>query len=403
MSELPEGWTETTLGSLGRYLNGRAFKKSEWADTGRPIIRIQNLTGSNEAFNYFSGDVEERYIARPGDLLVSWAATLGAYFWNGPEAVVNQHIFKVESNIDVRFHKYLLDYKLGELMRETHGSGIVHITRGKFDSLPVSVPPIEEQRRIVDTLERSLSQIDAGLGAITKLTRRAAQLQMSSLEDAISQAVRCAETVSLSIGELARVGSGATPLKSRSDYYEGGTIPWVTSGDLVGGVVSEPSRWITERALKETAVKLWPSGTILVAMYGEGRTRGTVAQLQFSATTNQACAAIVLHERSPLTAQWVKLFLEGQYGMLRRQAAGGVQPNLSLGLIKALEVPLPPTYLIQELVQRQREWAFQAQVLEAAAERAAVRAKALKKGLLAASFAGRLASPATLERQFAGV
>lgn len=112
MTKLPGGWARTTLGQLGRYLNGRAFKKSEWRESGRPIIRIQNLTGTASHYNYFQGEVEERHLARPGDLLVSWAATLGAYFWSGPEAVVNQHIFKVESNIDPRFHKYLLDYKL---------------------------------------------------------------------------------------------------------------------------------------------------------------------------------------------------------------------------------------------------------------------------------------------------
>src|SRR5689334_18744687 len=92
---VPEGWKRTTIGELGRYLNGRGFKTSEWARTGRPIIRIQDLTGSNKNPNYFNGAIEDRYIVEPGDLLVSWSATLGAYIWDGPEAVLNQHIFKV--------------------------------------------------------------------------------------------------------------------------------------------------------------------------------------------------------------------------------------------------------------------------------------------------------------------
>lgn len=120
MSELPQGWRETNLGSLGKYHNGRGFKKSEWRDQGRPIIRIQNLTGSSDSFNYYQGDADERHVARQGDLLMSWAATLGAYIWTGPESVVNQHIFKVESNIDRKFHKYLLDFKLEELRRQAH-------------------------------------------------------------------------------------------------------------------------------------------------------------------------------------------------------------------------------------------------------------------------------------------
>lgn len=183
MTGLPDGWRRTDLGSLGLYFNGRGFKKLEWRDHGRPIIRIQNLTGSSTVYNYFDGVAEERYIARSGDLLVSWAATLGAYIWKGPEAVVNQHIFKVESNIDKNFHKYLLDFKLHELMRQTHGSGMVHITRGRFDSLPVMVPQsLNEQRRIVDILEDHLCRLDAATDSLTTAVRRASAWSRSLVD-----------------------------------------------------------------------------------------------------------------------------------------------------------------------------------------------------------------------------
>ena len=123
MSDLPRGWAQATLGEIGEYLNGRGFRKHEWAESGRPIIRIQNLTGTSSRFNYYDGDAEESYIARRGDLLISWAATLGAYVWDGPEAVVNQHIFKVNSFIDSRFHRYLVASVLDDLQRHAHGSG----------------------------------------------------------------------------------------------------------------------------------------------------------------------------------------------------------------------------------------------------------------------------------------
>lgn len=181
--DVPTGWRATTLGEIGRYLNGRGFKKSEWRDSGRPIIRIQNLTGSSATFNHFQGEIEDRYVARPGDLLVSWAATLGAYFWDGPEGVVNQHIFKVESNIDRRFHKYLLDHKLADLMLHTHGSGMVHITRGRFDSEPVQVPiAIAEQRRIVEILEDHLSRLDAADSDCRAAAARVTALRRSALD-----------------------------------------------------------------------------------------------------------------------------------------------------------------------------------------------------------------------------
>ncbi len=162
MKELPSGWAWSTLGQIGEYLNGRGFKKSEWRSAGRPIIRIQNLTGSSDKFNHFDGEPDERYTARTGDVLVSWAATLGVFVWNGPQAVINQHIFKVVSYIDRDFHRYLLLSVLDDLRRQAHGSGMVHITKKRFEVTRVAVPPMSEQHRIVAAIEEYLSRIDAG-------------------------------------------------------------------------------------------------------------------------------------------------------------------------------------------------------------------------------------------------
>jgi type I restriction enzyme S subunit len=162
---LPLGWTETTLGAIGRYLNGRAFKTSEWSKTGRPIIRIQDLTGSNRNPNYFEGEVEERYVIRTGDLLISWSATLGAYIWNGPEAVLNQHIFKVESKINARFHYHLVRERIAELERNTHGSGMVHVTKGTFENTPVTIPTCEYTQQYIANL---IDSVDSKKGSASQ-------------------------------------------------------------------------------------------------------------------------------------------------------------------------------------------------------------------------------------------
>ena len=78
MTDLPPGWEWTTLGEVGRYINGRGFKKTKRAQSGRPIIRIQNLTGTSDEFNYFEGDVDQGHVAEPGDLLVSWDPAWGS-------------------------------------------------------------------------------------------------------------------------------------------------------------------------------------------------------------------------------------------------------------------------------------------------------------------------------------
>ncbi len=203
MSELPHGWAASMLGEIGEYLNGRGFKKSEWRENGRPIIRIQNLTGSTNHFNYFDGQPEDQYTAREGDVLVSWAATLGVFVWKGPEAVVNQHIFKVRSWINHDFHRYVLQSVLDDLRRQTHGSGMVHITKGRFESTAVAVPPLAEQRRIVAAIEEHFSRLDA---AETLLIRGRTRLQR--LRERIVEVALAGDWSWRATGELAEVQGG---------------------------------------------------------------------------------------------------------------------------------------------------------------------------------------------------
>ena len=158
--EVPENWTWTYMNNIGEYINGKAFKPIDWDTKGLPIIRIQNLTGTNNEFNYFSGEIEEKYKIVNNDLLMAWSATLDAFLWNGNDAVLNQHIFKVRSLINKKYHYYLLKNTIQEMYSKTHGTGMVHITKGKFEKLEVPLPPLKEQQRIVDRIESLFEKLD---------------------------------------------------------------------------------------------------------------------------------------------------------------------------------------------------------------------------------------------------
>jgi type I restriction enzyme, S subunit len=186
---LPPGWEEAPLGSLGEYINGRGFKKSEWRKSGRPIIRIQNLTGSNNRPNYFDGSVDKKHVVKNGDLLISWAATLGAYIWRGPDAVLNQHIFKVQTYIDKRFHYLLTQHVLEDMLSRTHGTGMVHITKGQFDGTIAPVPPLAEQCRIADALDELFSDLDAGVAALERVRKKLKLYRASVLKAAMEGAL----------------------------------------------------------------------------------------------------------------------------------------------------------------------------------------------------------------------
>lgn len=157
------------------------------------------------------------------------------------------------------------------------------------------------------------------------------------------------------LGDIVRVGTGATPLRKNRAYYEDGTIPRVTSGAVNAGTITAPTELITPLALSETNVKLFPPGTLLVAMYGEGQTRGRVAELAIEAGTNQAVAAVFFDAESATLQPFIRLFFEDSYQRVRALSVGGVQPNLNLGMIKDTLLPLPPIEEQQEIVRRSTE------------------------------------------------
>lgn len=160
--KLPNGWKWVTLNDVADYINGRAFKPDEWEETGKLIIRIQNLTNSTDVCNRTNKTFEEKYIVNKGDLLFAWSASLGAYIWHGEQGWLNQHIFKVVPNqlIDRKYLYYYLTDIVDQLYKKTHGSGMVHITLKPFKSTKIPVPSVEAQKNISSILDKEFQQLD---------------------------------------------------------------------------------------------------------------------------------------------------------------------------------------------------------------------------------------------------
>lgn len=145
------------LSKVARFINGRAFKPEEWHTVGLPIIRIQNLTGTSEESNYYNGKYDERNLVKRGDILISWSASLGVYEWQGKDAILNQHIFKVLLNdsVDKRYFYHAATDLLIEMSSHVHGSTMQHITKDKFDALEIPLPKPDEQKRIAANLDNA--------------------------------------------------------------------------------------------------------------------------------------------------------------------------------------------------------------------------------------------------------
>ena len=132
------------------------------------------------------------------------------------------------------------------------------------------------------------------------------------------------------VKEVATVSSGSTPSRNNPEYWNGG-IPWVTTGELENGHIVSTIESISKKAVKKLNLAVYPKGTLLMAMYGQGKTRGTVAMLEIDATVNQACAAI-----SPKGGSEKFLFfqLQNAYEDIRKLSNTGNQENLNADIIK---------------------------------------------------------------------
>ena len=145
------------LGDIATYINGYAFKPSDWSDTGLPIIRIQDLTGNLYQANRYNGEYAPKYEVNDGDVLISWSASLGIYVWHGEKALLNQHIFKVvfdKTEISKTFFVHQVENILEKATSEAHGATMKHLTKPVFDALPFYLPPIDEQRKIAAVLDK---------------------------------------------------------------------------------------------------------------------------------------------------------------------------------------------------------------------------------------------------------
>lgn len=150
------------------------------------------------------------------------------------------------------------------------------------------------------------------------------------------------------LGNIGDWKAGATPSKSNMDYYKNGSIPWLLTGDLNDGFIQEIPNKITEKALNETSVKLNPSGSILMAMYGA--TIGKLGILSFPATTNQACCACNLFQ--PFYNLYLFYFLMANKIYFVKQSEGGAQPNISREKIVKSLISVPPKREQQKIVEK---------------------------------------------------
>jgi type I restriction enzyme, S subunit len=238
---------------------------------------------------------------------------------------------------------YLNSIKLDDFIT---GMAQPKLNKAMLDSIPIPYPDTPEQKNLADCLTSFDDLIAAQTQKLDALKthKKGLMQQLFPREGETQPRLRfpefrnAGEWISDALGQVFETSSGGTPDRAKEEYWNG-SIPWITTSLVDFNIITQAGEYISDSGLTNSSAKLFPKETILVAMYGQGKTRGKVALLGLKATTNQACAAIL--PRQDINSRFVFANLSCRYDEMRRLSNTGGQENLSQGLIKELQFSYP--------------------------------------------------------------
>jgi type I restriction enzyme, S subunit len=378
-------WNRHVLYSLAEWINGMAFRNINFTSNGKPVIKIAEIkNGISGQTKFTQRDYDSIYHVTDGDMLFSWSGqpdiSIDVFRWRGPDGGLNQHIFKVHPKdqcLEAYFF-YPLKYLNPNFVRialNKQTTGLGHVTKRDLQNMKVGLPSEDKQRaiaHILGSLDDKIElnrQMNRTLEAMTQaifkswfvdfdpvrakaeghdsgLPKDIADLFPDSFEDSelgeipkgweVKEIKKCCK----------KVQNGGTPKRSEPDYWNPGTVPWLTSGEVRQTLITTTENMISEIGLKKSSAKWLPEDSTVVALYGA--TSGQVALVSSKMTTNQAVCGLI-----PKAS--FRYFnypsLDRSVGILANLARGSAQQNISKGIVETTKVIIPRADILESFDQ----------------------------------------------------
>ena len=401
--ELPEGWEWKKLDDCTDLITKGTTPTTygyEFLDKGINFLKIENiikgkidLNSINKFISEEANQSQKRSILKHNDVLFSIAGTIG------DTAIVKEEHLPMNTNQAIAIirptellNPVFLQHSLLSIVSERtkkkqRGGAIKNISLTDIKNIEIPLPPLQEQKRIVAKLDSLFAKIDQAI-ALHQQNMDETDAWMGSVLNEVFGELEEKYEKDI-IKNISKVGTGVTPLKSKTEYYENGCINWITSKATNNNFIVESEQMISEIAVNECRLKINPVGTLIVALYGQGKTRGQVSELKIESATNQAIATIIVNEDKVFN-RYLKYFLKKSYLDLRKKASGGTQANLNLTIIKNIELPLPPLIIQQKTVQYLDQLSQKTEILKQVQNDEMESLKALKASILDRAFRGEL-------------
>lgn len=349
----------------------KTISTSDLTATGYPVY------GANGKIGYFNKYTHEF----PTVLITCRGATCGTINISEPKSYVNGNAMALDNlseNYSLKYLYYIL--KARGLNDVISGSAQPQITRENLSTVKIPNPDFDSQQKIAALLDKADELRQYNKNLIEKYD----ELTRSLFFDMFGDPVKNEKKWEIKkLGNLSDMSSGSTPSRTNETNFIG-NIPWVKTTEVNGKIILDTLEKISESALKNSSCKLYPKGSIVIAMYGQGKTRGQIGILGIEAATNQACC--VLKPTDKINFTFLYYTLSNLYNDMRELGRGGNQPNLNLGLLKNYEVILPERKL-------QNQFAERVQIIEnqkEQAQQALQKSEDLFNSLLQKAFKGEL-------------
>jgi len=306
---------------------------------------------------------EDPYIQlKENDLLITKDGTIGkiAVVKKLPKkATLNSGVFVTRPNTDDYIPEFLYWILVSNVFISFYdfnksGSTIQHLYQNVFDEFKYPCPTIEEQTQIAKYLDHKTQQLDNLIAKkerlITLLEEERTAIINQAVTKGLDPTVKMKDSGIEWLGEIpehwkssslkwfSNIYSGGTPSRNKDEYWSNGTIPWLNSGTVNQGDVTVSSQYITEQALENSSAKWIPNKSLIIALAGQGKTKGMVAQVQFKTTCNQSLGVIVPNEK--IHNRFLLYWLRNNYQNIRNLGGGDKRDGLNLVMIGSIPTPI---------------------------------------------------------------
>lgn len=351
---LPIGWENCQFADTCDRVKD-SYKPVEGGNT--PYVGLEHLAQGFPAFvgRGTESDIKSSKTAfKDGDILFG---KLRPYLRKGAQAdfdgisSTDILVFRAEEGCEPEFLKFLVHADEFISHAKSTTTGVQH-PRTSWPSLrkfKLSLPPLPEQKKIAHIL----STVQRAIEAQERIIQTTTELKKALMHKLFTEGLRNEPQKQTEIGpvpeswevckvgDVAKIQSGGTPTREVAENWSGGTIPWVKTGEINYCVIHDTEEKITPTGLANSAARLFAKGTLLMAMYGQGITRGRVGLLGIEAATNQACASITPADEKRISSVFLYYFFEYHYEDLRKLGHGANQRNMNAALIRSFPLTFP--------------------------------------------------------------